>query len=486
VLPAGFAVTTVVMLFVTAVGFRALRHARESILSVAHTQQVLKALEDVLGRIFEAEMATRAYAATGQQTHLEPMTGAERSLPAALEAVAALTNDDGTQQRRMPELRRQVTDTMDALHHIIEARRIGLPVARIDSDRQHAAIDRLRETLRKMRLEEGRLLENRVATDERATRTTEAAVLSIVVVSSLLLACVFVLLVRDATKLQRLAAALQRANGDLEARVDARTVELRQALDGEIEARREAQKASRLKDEFLMTVSHELRTPLTAIYGWARMLATGEIREGQQRRAIDAIERNAAAQTQLVNDLLDVSRVISGKLRLDVRSVDLRSVIAAAIDSMQPAADARDIRVEAVLDPNAGPIAGDPNRLQQVTWNLLSNAIKFTPKGGRAQVRLERVNSHVELIVSDSGPGIAPEFLPFVFDRFRQGQTGTTRPHTGLGLGLAIVRHLVELHGGSVRAESGGFGEGATFRVLLPLTIASHDTTDSSEIHPTS
>ncbi len=151
---------------------------------------------------------------------------------------------------------------------------------------------------------------------------------------------------------------------------------------------------------------------------------------------------------------------------------------------MQPAADARDIRVEAVLDPHAGPIAGDPNRLQQVTWNLLSNAIKFTPKGGRAQVRLERVNSHVELIVSDSGPGIAPEFLPFVFDRFRQRQTGTTRPHTGLGLGLAIVRHLVDLHGGSVRAESGGLGGGATCRVLLPLTIARHDATDAGEMHP--
>ena len=484
-LHAGFAVTTLVMLFVTGVGYRALRHASESILSVAHTQQVLKALEDILGGVFDAETATRAYEATGDPSHLETIARAERSLSAALDAVIALTGDNGTEQRRIPELRRQVADTVAALHRTIEERRAGRPVTRVERDRQTAGTDRLRETLREMRLEEGRLLENRVGADEQATGTTEIAVLLIVVVSNVLLAGVFVLLVRDGAKRQRLAAELRRANAELEARVEARTVELQQALDGEIVARREAQEVNRLKDEFLMTVSHELRTPLTALYGWARMLATGQIREGQQRRAIEAIERNAAAQTQLVNDLLDVSRVISGKLRLDVRSVDLKSVIAAAIDSIQPAADAKEIRIHAVLDPNAGPIAGDPDRLQQVAWNLLSNAIKFTPKGGRVQVRLECVSSHAELIVSDSGPGIAPEFLPFVFDRFRQGQTGTTRQHTGLGLGLAIVRHLVELHGGSVRTESGGLGTGATFRVLLPLTIARYDAADPGRIHPT-
>jgi len=256
-----------------------------------------------------------------------------------------------------------------------------------------------------------------------------------------------------------------------------RQLELRAYLDERADLLRREQLANRMKDEFLMTVSHELRTPLTAIYGWARMLVTGQIRDDQRQRAIEIIERNAQAQTQLVNDLLDVSRVISGKVRLDVRAVDLSQVISAAVDSMQPAADAKDIRLQTIVDPAAGPVSGDGERIQQVVWNLLSNAIKFTPKGGRVQVRLERRDSHVEIVVSDTGPGINEKFLPYVFDRFRQGDAGTTRQHGGLGLGLAIVRHLVELHGGSVLVESPGADQGATFRVSLPLTIAGQDRT---------
>ena len=254
-----------------------------------------------------------------------------------------------------------------------------------------------------------------------------------------------------------------------------RQLELRTYLEERAELLRREQQASRMKDEFLMTVSHELRTPLTAIYGWARMLVSGEIREDQKRRAIETIERNAQAQTQLVNDLLDVSRAMSGKVRLDVGSVDLSHVVLAVIDSMQPAADAKGIRLQSVLDPHAGPIAGDRERMQQVVWNLLSNAIKFTPRGGRVEVSLERRQSDVELIVSDTGSGIDAHFLPHVFDRFRQADAGTTRQHGGLGLGLAIVRHLVELHGGSVTVESPGLGAGATFRVRIPLTMALHE-----------
>jgi signal transduction histidine kinase/ActR/RegA family two-component response regulator len=251
-----------------------------------------------------------------------------------------------------------------------------------------------------------------------------------------------------------------------------RQLELKKYLEERADLLRREQLANRMKDEFLMTVSHELRTPLTAIYGWARMLVTGQIREDQKRRAIETIERNAQAQTQLVNDLLDVSRAISGKVRLDVQSVDLSHVVLAAIDSMQPAADAKGIQLQTILDPAAGPIAGDRDRMQQIVWNLLSNAIKFTPRDGRVQVVLEKRQSHVELAVSDTGRGIDPAFLPHVFDRFRQADAGTTRQHGGLGLGLAIVRHLVELHGGSVTVESAGLGKGTTFRVLIPLTIA--------------
>src|SRR3954447_4066158 len=190
------------------------------------------------------------------------------------------------------------------------------------------------------------------------------------------------------------------------------------------------------------------------------------------REGLEVIERNARVQTQLISDLLDMSRIISGKLRLDVEQVELASVIGAAIDSARPSAEFKQIRLHKVLDPSAGPVSGDPNRLQQVVWNLLSNAIKFTSKGGRVEVLLERVNSHVEITVSDTGQGISPDFLPFVFDRFRQADSSTTRHQGGLGLGLAIVKQLVELHGGHIYAKSPGEGQGATFSVVLPLAVA--------------
>jgi signal transduction histidine kinase len=248
-------------------------------------------------------------------------------------------------------------------------------------------------------------------------------------------------------------------------------VTLERALDAERAARAEAEAANRAKDEFLATVSHELRTPLNAVYGWARMLQAGQIR-GDPSQALDVIVRNADAQVQLIDDLLDVSRVITGKMRLDVRSIDLRDVVERALDAIRLAAAAQDIRLESVLDPRAGSITGDSARLQQVVWNLLANAVKFTPKGGRVQVELQRVGSHVEIIVSDTGQGIPPTVLPFVFDRFRQADSSSTRRHGGLGLGLALVKHFVELHGGSVAAKSPGEGQGATFIVRLPLTIA--------------
>jgi PAS domain S-box-containing protein len=247
---------------------------------------------------------------------------------------------------------------------------------------------------------------------------------------------------------------------------------------------REAQESSRLKDEFLATVSHELRTPLTAILGWAHMLRTGQYNGDSARRAFETIERNARAQSQLIDDLLDVSRIITGKLRIDVRPVDPNSFIEAAVEAVRPAAEAKGVRVQKVLDTGVVSVSGDPVRLQQVVWNLLSNAIKFTPKGGRVQVRLERVNSHVEIAVSDNGMGIAPEFLPHVFDRFRQADQRTTRQHGGLGLGLSIVRHLVELHGGTVRAESVGEGHGSTFTVLLPVAPVYQAGVEGGRVHP--
>ena len=250
------------------------------------------------------------------------------------------------------------------------------------------------------------------------------------------------------------------------------------------EAKRgEAQAANRAKDEFLATLSHELRTPINAVYGWTRMLRAGQIAEDAKERALDTIMRNAHAQVQLIDDLLDVSRIISGKMRLDVRPVDLKAVVEAALDAVRPAANAKDIRLQPVLDPSAGPITGDPDRLQQVVWNLLINAVKFTPKDGTVQIHLQRVSSHVEIVVSDTGQGIAADLLPLIFDRFRQAESSTTRTHGGLGLGLALVRHLVEVHGGTVEAQSPGEGKGATFVVKLPSTLAKLD--DADRVHPT-
>jgi len=238
-------------------------------------------------------------------------------------------------------------------------------------------------------------------------------------------------------------------------------------------AREEAEAVNRTKDQFLAVLSHELRTPLNAILGWARMLHEGKLDEQLRARGTEAILRNAKAQLQLVEDLLDVSRIITGNMRLDVQPVDLKAVIEAALDTVRPAANAKDLRLQTVLATEASAIIGAPDRLQQVVWNLLMNAVKFTPKGGRVQVQLRRVNSHVELVVSDTGEGIEPALLPHIFERFRQGDSTSTRAHGGLGIGLALVRHLVDLHGGTVAAESAGPGQGATFTVKLPLALAS-------------
>jgi signal transduction histidine kinase len=243
---------------------------------------------------------------------------------------------------------------------------------------------------------------------------------------------------------------------------------LEAALEREQRSRRDAEAASRLKDEFLMTLSHELRTPLTAIYGWVRMLATDVVPPGERGRALATVERNALAQARLIDDLLDVSRAISGKLRLETRPVDVAEVVRAAIDTVTPAIDAKAIRLRASIDDAAGVILADPDRLQQIVWNLLSNAIKFTAQDGVIDLTVTRAGNAVEIVVSDTGIGIHSEFVPYVFERFRQADVGSRRRYGGLGLGLAIVRHLVELHGGSVRAESAGEGQGATFRIVLP------------------
>lgn len=247
-------------------------------------------------------------------------------------------------------------------------------------------------------------------------------------------------------------------------------------LESERAARADAERASKTKDEFLATLSHELRTPLNAIFGWTQILGLPAVAPQTLQEGIAIIDRNVRAQAKLIEDLLDMSRIISGKVRLDVQTVDLSEVLNAIFESVRPAAEAKQLRLERRIDPLAGPVSGDPARLQQVFWNLLSNAIKFTPNTGTIQLVTQRVGSHVEIRVSDSGDGIRADFLPRLFDRFSQADASSTRRHGGLGLGLSIVKNLVELHGGTVHAQSAGESQGATFVVRLPLCIAdAHD-----------
>jgi PAS domain S-box-containing protein len=240
-------------------------------------------------------------------------------------------------------------------------------------------------------------------------------------------------------------------------------------LESERSARAEAERMSRIKDEFLATLSHELRTPLHAIQGWSELLQHPRAKPEDLKRGLEAISRNVRIQTQIVNDLLDMSRVVSGQVMLEVQAASLQDILGHAIDAIRASADNKDIRIQTLIDSTIGPVRADPTRLQQVIWNLLSNAVKFTPKGGSIKVVLERVDSHVEITVEDTGIGIEPDFLPFVFDRFRQADSGISRRHGGLGIGLSIVKSLVELHGGSVRAKSAGKNKGSTFSVALPL-----------------
>ena len=237
----------------------------------------------------------------------------------------------------------------------------------------------------------------------------------------------------------------------------------------EQEARERSESANCMKDEFLATISHELRSPLNSMLGWLTLLRTTSMTDLRRSQAMETIERNARSQAQLVEDLLDVSRIIQGKLRLNIHAIELPAVIQSAIETLRPAATAKNIALESTLNRNAGTIAGDPDRLQQVIWNLLSNAVKFTPSGGQVYIQLERIDSHVKISVRDTGMGIEPEFLPYVFDRFQQADGSMTRSYSGLGLGLAIARHIIELHGGTISADSLGEDQGATFTVHLPL-----------------
>lgn len=286
-------------------------------------------------------------------------------------------------------------------------------------------------------------------------------------------------LLREVDERQRAEAEVRSLNASLEERVRERTAELEAAnadkddlLLREQQLRQEAEAANRSKDEFLATLSHELRTPLNATMGWTQLLRSGKLDPETTAQALATIERSTQSQARIVEDILDVSRIVVGKFRLDSQPVNLATVVEMSQSAVRPAAQAKHIQLDATVDEGALMVSGDPDRLQQIVWNLLSNAIKFTPAGGRVTMRLTRADSQAQITVSDTGEGMDAALLPLVFERFRQADSSSTRTHGGLGLGLALVRHLVELHGGSVRAESQGKGQGATFTISLPLLVS--------------
>jgi PAS domain S-box-containing protein len=277
----------------------------------------------------------------------------------------------------------------------------------------------------------------------------------------------FVKITRDLTERRKADEALREQAAILERRVEERTADL--------------ERANRMKDEFITTLSHELRTPITSITGWLQMLQAGELTRAQQTKAFEVIDRNLVTQAQLIDDLLNVSRIVAGKMQLDIQLVYPAPLVDEAIDSLLPTADAKKIKLTRDLDAGIGPMKIDPPRFHQIVWNLLTNALKFTPKKGHVHVSLKRVNSHSLLQVSDSGEGIDPEFLPYIFDRFRQADASRSRKYSGLGVGLTIVKYLVELHGGTIYAESAGAGKGSTFNINLPIPALTSSATSSSK-----
>jgi signal transduction histidine kinase/CheY-like chemotaxis protein len=432
--------------------YSSIRQSEISNISLDHTQRVLLALLDLEGHIADLVFASSA----------EAVTRASSAALTQLDGVSALTGDNEPQQQRLARLRLEIEG--------LTRTRRGSAMTGLVAPSQALVPESLARALREVRVSELQLLTSRVAISDRTSRRLRIILAVSVMASGPLLALVFGLVVRDEKKRRENERLLRGANEELDGRVLARTAALNEALERELTLRRQAEANSRLKDEFLMTVSHELRTPLNALLGWADMLRRGMLSDGRRQRAAEAIYENAKLQNQLIADLIDTSRILTGKLRIEPTMVDLGRIIRDAANVVAPAAEAKGLALDVALDWQPNVFVGDPGRLQQIVWNLVFNAVKFT-KQGTVSVRLapNESESQVDIIVADTGVGITRDFLPHVFDRFSQEKTGTTRPHGGLGLGLAIVRQLVELHGGTIRVESDGENQGSVFTVSLPL-----------------
>jgi signal transduction histidine kinase/ActR/RegA family two-component response regulator len=431
--------------------YQSIRQSNASTAGVNHTQRTLAALIAL-----EGSLADLVFAA-----HEPALSRASTEAFNRLGQLSAQTADSEAQQGRVARARREVEDLLRVRQDNADS------ATRVQAEalvRQN-----LSRTVRELRAEELRLLTERVAMAQATSRQLTSTLFVLGAGSAVLLAWVLGLAIRHERSRQENETMLRTANQDLDARVAARTVELHDVLERERALRSEAESSNRLKDEFLMTVSHELRTPLNALLGWAGILRTAASPEDLRRRAAAAIHESAKLQAQLIEDLLDTARILTAKLRIEPTLIDVGRIVEDAVSVVAPAAEAKELALDVHIDHPGVILFGDPMRIRQIVWNLVSNAVKFT-KEGRVSVRVlqESMDGEVKIVVADTGIGIAPEFLPHVFERFRQERVGTTRSHRGLGLGLAIVQELVELHGGAVGVESDGAGRGATFTVSLP------------------
>jgi signal transduction histidine kinase len=460
VLAAATLAVLVIFLGIIRQNLEQMRTLREQTARIEHTLQVQRELDGVLLQASEADSSARGYIVNRSDVSIAEYAQAKTNLAESLRRLEGLTRDNPSQQRRIEQLRALSTSRLSALDKVLELRRTQSVDAAV-ADAPTAELDRWRAEIRRVAAEmasdEAIRLESRRAQAEQAyVLAVNGRIGSGIVSASLLVGLVGLYIVYARSRAKREAALIESER------------RAHEAVEREQEARAEAERANRLKDDFLAVLSHELRTPLNAVLGWVQIVQAATPADPTVVRALGSIKRNAEAQQRLVEDLLDVSRIVSGKFPLERRPFELRSAIVAAIESVRPAADAKQIDLTAELDADV-PVNGDPDRLQQVATNLLSNAVKFTPSGGRIEVTLHRRDGHAELDVKDTGEGIPAELQPHIFDRFRQGDGSSTREHGGLGLGLAIAKHIVDAHGGTIAAASEGKGKGSTFSVRLPV-----------------
>jgi signal transduction histidine kinase/ActR/RegA family two-component response regulator len=437
--------------------------------------QIIDHANEILLLLVDMETGIRAYVITADQKFLEPYENAQKPLDDDLKQLDVELKDTPVAATLLGEVIQRSEKWREY------ARSIKGMVGKGDQARSTIASGHGKELMDSVRESVHALLATE--TNFRTQQTHTARITAIAVLGTSILVCMVVGLLSAFLVRRQLLAVAGTYSRALHVAQESELTKT-QLLANERAMRSAAEHSNRMKDEFLSNLSHELRTPLNAILGWAQLLRRGMEDPQEVSQGLETIERNARMQTQLIEDLLDMSRIISGNIRIDIQRVAPISFIEAAIRTIQPGADAKGVRIEQMLDPLAGPVSGDPARLQQIMWNLLSNAVKFTPKNGKVQVVLERVNSHLEITVADTGEGIAPDFLPYVFDRFRQADASSTRKHGGLGLGLAIAKQLVELHGGNIRVKSAGEGKGTSFIVSLPLTIIHPPAEREERLHP--